>query len=141
MSGNVLPMVQSDEFTFITCGECGIRWAVPEHWRKNRQETGKDFYCPNGHCRVYREPDIQRLERELKVARERADREAMWKERARERADALERSRNAVRGVVTRMRKRLGAGCCPACKRHFANLQAHMETKHPKFGDGDPDRA
>jgi hypothetical protein len=40
-------------FTEIICAECGITFAVPEVWRKEKQRTGDGWFCPNGHCRAW----------------------------------------------------------------------------------------
>ena len=135
MSSNsvILPLVQPQRLVQEDCCVCGVVFAIPDRLREQRTYDGQSFFCPNGHSMVFKNSEKQCLQRELKAAQDRADREAYWKEHARQRAAALERSRNAVRGVVTRMRKRVGAGCCPCCKRHFENLQRHIATKHPHF--------
>jgi len=37
------------ELVIIACAECGIYFAVPKDFIKNKQEDGKDFVCPNRH--------------------------------------------------------------------------------------------
>lgn len=118
-----------------TCCNCGIFFAMPKDYQERRRFDGENFFCPVGHPQHYTTSEKTRLERALKEAQERADREELWHRNANSRAAALERSRNAIRGHLTRIRKRVGAGCCPACKRHFENLERHMESKHPGFAD------
>ncbi len=50
----------------ITCS-CGITWAAPEAWFKDKQECHNTFYCPNG-CRRHfpQENKEERLKRQLK---------------------------------------------------------------------------
>jgi hypothetical protein len=39
-------------YTELTCGECGIVFAVPSRWYEARAlngEAGREFHCPNGH--------------------------------------------------------------------------------------------
>lgn len=53
-------------------------------------------------------------------------------ERERQRAAAEHRSNAALRGHLTRWRKRVANGVCPVagCHRHFPNVQAHVATQH-----------
>jgi hypothetical protein len=44
------------KFVYKTCGTCGIIFYVPQVFEDECLETGKDWYCPNGHSRVYTEP-------------------------------------------------------------------------------------
>lgn len=116
----------ADQITLTTmiCGECGISFAIPETYRKARQENGGSWYCPNGHSRIYRESDVDRLTRERDAAR-------VSREAARDQAAAAERRAAAARGQVTKIRKRVANGVCPCCHRTFANVARHMATKHP----------
>lgn len=50
-----------------------------------------------------------------------------------ERARQNERRLAATKGVVTRIKNRVGKGVCPCCKRTFPNLGAHMSEKHPDW--------
>lgn len=57
---------------------------------------------------------------------------ALW------RVDDRKRKQLEVRkGLLTRMKNRVGNGVCPCCNRHFKNLQGHMKTKHPEFKDSE----
>ena len=47
------------------CGECGISFGMPASFLATLREDGKSFYCPNGHCRVFRPSEAQRLRDEL----------------------------------------------------------------------------
>jgi|HubBroStandDraft_4_1064222.scaffolds.fasta_scaffold00027_65 hypothetical protein len=57
-------------FTRMACGECGIEFDVPEHFYKERKENGKGWYCPNGHSRVFRESDLDKMRRERDQAKQ-----------------------------------------------------------------------
>ena len=50
---------------------------------------------------------------------------------AHEQRGAAERTLRTTKGHLTRSRKRACRGLCPFCKRHFVNVQRHVETKHP----------
>ena len=118
--------VQGIEFTVWSCGECGIQQAVTTAAFEERQRTGKDFHCFNGHVRVFRDTLEKRLKREL-------DRATQVKEAAEARAATAERERAAVTKAHTKMRVRVMNGVCPCCNRTFQNLMGHMKTEHPDF--------
>lgn len=127
--------------TLITqhCGVCGIGFAMPEElYRAAQADHSVGFFCPLGHPLVFGgQTTFQRLQF--------ARKDVLWWQ-ARERAtqdqlEASERSRAAIKGQVTKLRKRIGAGVCPVdgCHRHFQNVQAHIERKHPGFKAEDAD--
>ncbi len=104
------------EWQTMTCGECGVHFKVPSGFQRERKERGLTWYCPNGHGRVYRETDVERLTRELE-----AERTARRNNAAR--ADKLEKD-------LASLTKRISAGVCPKCQRHFVNVERHMKAKH-----------
>jgi hypothetical protein len=115
------------ELEKLSCGECGMIFAVPSHWlnaRREENENGGNFFCPNGHPRQFRETEVAKLKRQLEAEKKRVE----W-EKAR--ADRADREAAAARGQVTKLRNRIQKGVCPACQRSFQNLRRHMETKHP----------
>lgn len=118
-----------DTLSRMTCGECGIAFAVPEQWRAKKKENGSDWYCPNGHVRVYRESDVAIAERKLAMERQAHD---QTKARARD-AEATARKELAK---AKRLRTRAANGVCPCCKRSFKELARHMTTKHPDYAKG-----
>lgn len=125
------------------CYKCHIQFAMPVDLQKRaRADNSISFYCPLGHGQVYSVSETQQLREQLEQAnrqRDRAasDRNAAWTAAgaARDQAAAAERSARAHKGHATRLRNRVKAGVCPVdgCKRHFDNLDAHMETKHPSY--------
>jgi hypothetical protein len=115
-----------DTLEVHTCGECGVMWAMPVEMIAARRRDGKSFYCPNGHCRCFRETEADRLRRSLEHERSRSGRIAA----ARDQAQA---SLRAQKGVTTKLRKRIAAGICPCCKRSFRDLGRHMAGQHPDF--------
>lgn len=119
--------------TTIQCGECGITFAVPETWRRDKKESGDGWFCPNGHPRVYRESDVAVLKKQLEAERahsthlrDQRDAEARGRKSA-------ERQAAAQKGQATRLRKRAAAGVCPCCHRTVSQLAEHMKTKHPDY--------
>jgi hypothetical protein len=93
------------------------------------RRSGRTFYCLNGHEQHYSESTKQKL-REAKdaLARERARADQLRADR-----DAADRRVSAAKGQVTKIKNRVGRGVCPCCNRTFADLGAHMATKHPDY--------
>ena len=108
------------------CGRCGVVFAMPDRFLRDRREDGQTFYCPNGHPRVFRESESDRLRRQLANAEARETHE-------RDQRQAAERSNVALRGVVTRTKRRAAAGVCQCCHRTFQNVARHMANQHPDF--------
>src|SRR5689334_14143643 len=116
-----------------TCPECGMRFGAPKHWWNSRREDRRTFYCPNGHSQSYRESESDKLRQErdrLKQQVAQRDDEIRYQREAREHE---ERRVAAMKGQVTKLKKRASAGVCPCCTRHFTNLERHMTTEHPDF--------
>lgn len=116
------------------CGECGVLFAMPEVMVAARRRDGEDFYCPNGHCRVFRETDADRLQRELAASRDRAARLSAEREQLRASLSAQRGQTTKARNERDRMRARAAVGVCPCCGRTFKQLARHMKAKHPEFG-------
>jgi hypothetical protein len=57
------------------------------------------------------------------------------KEYYRNESEHFRRSRDGIKGVLTKVKRRVGKGTCPCCKRHFVNVERHMKVKHPSFAD------
>lgn len=115
-------------FESHVCGECGISFAAPESFWRNRKDDHKTWYCPNGHARHYPgESEKERAERLLSEEQARHQRTIARENEARAEKEKLERKL-----------KRVSKGVCPECKRTFQNLARHMCSQHgmepPKFG-------
>lgn len=117
-----------------TCCNCHIPFGMTqEFYNACRRDSSKLFYCPNGHNQHYTTGRIQELEKQL-------ENERLYKKWAEDRATAanaratsIERSRRAIKGVLTRTTKRIAAGVCPCCNRSFGNLARHMKGQHPDY--------
>ena len=114
--------------TALQCDNCGVSYAVPESFDQRRQRDGGKWYCPNGHVWSYTEPEIDKIKRQLESAQARIT-------HANDQRIAAERSAAAVRGQMTKLRKRVGNGVCPCCHRTFQQLARHMKAKHPDYAD------
>jgi predicted nucleic acid-binding Zn-ribbon protein len=123
MSDTTVILTQS--FRVMLCSACHIAYAVPVAFEAENRRTGKTFYCPNGHSQAYTESENTRLKRELEAIGR-----ALQQARNREEALAADLRRTEI--AKKKMAKRLSAGVCPVpnCKRHFTNLQRHIETEH-----------
>lgn len=114
----------------MKCGECGAVFAVAEEFYQECRDHGKSWYCPNGHCRHFCEPEVDRLRRRLAA-------QVAQNDQCRAKIRDLELSRSGLRGHLTRIKRRVSNGVCPCCRRHFVNLERHMRGMHPDFSDKD----
>ncbi len=120
--------------TTIECANCGVPFGVTKDYEDRRRADHKGFFCPSGHSNVFNhETEAERLKREVAQLQTNLEHKEARISSQREQMAALERSRSALRGVHTRTCNRVKNGVCPCCNRTFANLAAHMETKHPTF--------
>jgi hypothetical protein len=117
----------------VTCCVCGVVFGLPSYLKKSLKSEGGDFWCPNGHRQYYTEPEIEKLKKQLAQAKRLAELRQQWYDAEREDHAATKRSLSATKGALTRTKKRVAAGVCPCCKRHFENLERHMHTKHPDY--------
>lgn len=113
-----------------SCPTCHIVYGLPRDLYNARREDHRQVYCPNGHTWWYTgETEAQKLRRRL----ERAEASATHQ---RDQREAAERSNRALKGVITKTKRRVGKGACPCCTRSFPNLADHMATKHPDYAEG-----
>lgn len=112
-----------------SCCSCGVTFGMPNDMDDQRRKDGKSFYCPNGHSQSYSETDGKRL----KLERERTARLTAQLDQQRAAREAAERRASALRGQVTKIKRRIGKGVCPCCNRSFSALAEHMRTQHPEF--------
>ncbi len=128
-----------DTLVVKRCGECGVSFALPRQLNEENKKTGADWYCPNGHCRVYRETEADRLRKELARKQAWLDQAKASTRYQREQRERAERQLSATRGVITRIKNRVGKGVCPCCNRSFTDLRRHMDSKHPDYAKESPD--
>jgi hypothetical protein len=128
-----------------TCYLCGLVFAMPDRFMKERREDQHSFYCPNGHSQAYVKSAADTLRDELakqkhltEQAQARAAQERDMRLEANRTTERVERRLRATRAVVTRTKKKIVAGRCPCCSHQFKNLRDHMAKEHPKY---DPDKA
>ena len=114
-------------YVAIECGSCGTPFAMSQEFYDRRQRDHKTWYCPKGCSRHYTgESKAERLRRLLdSVNSQNMD--------LSHRLDHANRSRAALRGQVTKIKRRVHNGVCPCCQRQFQDLKRHMEGQHPNW--------
>lgn len=130
-----MAVTYSTTLVAVSCGECGVPFGVPNDLHRHYTETGSRFHCLNGHRISYAETEVKKLRSQV---RRLEDDKEFWHGRFRDEREEHEqtaRSRAAIKGVLTKTKKRVGKGVCPCCNRHFENLQRHMDSKHPEYSD------
>jgi hypothetical protein len=110
----------SVDLIYQVCGHCGVTYGIPKSMDDEKNRSGGNWFCPNGHSRVYRQTREQKLQEELATE-------------MRQRAEAEQKQRDAEARLL-KVEKRISKGVCPCCKRTFVNVQRHMHTKHPEMG-------
>lgn len=112
------------------CYSCGVPFAMSESlYNEAIKDHSRWFYCPNGHSQHFIGKTDEQLERERRIRAE-ATEQAL-----RDQLAASERSKAALKGVVTKTKRRIGKGVCPCCNRHFTNVERHMESRHPEYAE------
>lgn len=106
------------------CLDCGILYGVPVGFIEERQKDHRIFTCPNGDQRYF--PSKSR-EEELE--------EALQKERNKRyqlesQNKDLTKQLDGTLKQISKAKKRANVGLCPHCRRHFTNVERHIQTKH-----------
>lgn len=116
------------------CCHCGTTWAMDRDILVKRKNSGESMWCPVcGTAQRWSKTEADILREKLRAQEAIARDEKENARRARQDAEHFEKSRNAYKGQVTRLKNRASAGVCPCCNRHFEALERHMKTKHPEF--------
>ena len=87
----------------IVCGGCGIEFAVPEVWNRDKHERGGEWHCPNGCTRVYMKSRAEKAKEELAEERARHQRTIA-------RLNAAEAEVAEVKRKLNQQKKRHSAG-------------------------------
>ena len=128
------------DVVWINCWKCKTEYALPrELYTAAKKSPDISFWCPYGHSAHYPEgeTDEQKLRRERDQLRQRLAQRDDVIQQEREAHEATQRQLRAQRGVVTRIKNRVGHGVCPCCSRSFENLNKHMKSKHPEYAKSD----
>lgn len=125
----------------LECCACGITFAYAEAYDRELRESHRTFYCPNGHPQSYKaKTEAEKLRDQLTKERQQLDQVKADREWYRERLDETRKSEAAVtrrltahKGIVTKLRNRVGKGVCPCCHQKFKDLRDHMKAEHPDW--------
>lgn len=126
----------------VCCYKCGVWFGMDSEHNESarRLGVGLPFWCPNGHSQSYTQSEADRVRDELAKQKHatdqaKADRDFWLNQTTEERArhERTKHRLNAHKGVVTKLRKRVGAGKCPCCHHKFRDLREHMATQHPHW--------
>lgn len=117
------------------CCNCGMPFAMASTFHDQRLEDGKTFTCPAGHEQHYtRKKNAEQRLREERDALQRSRDSARARSRhLQDQYDAERRSKAAIKGHLTRIRRRIANGVCPCCTRSFSNVRQHMRSQHPDY--------
>jgi len=124
------------------CPSCGVVYGIPQSFADECRANGSRYYCPNGHSLGWSETDADReraraarLQRRLEASEDTA-------RRYRENAERERRTAAALRGHLTRIRKRIANGICPVpgCKRSgFDRVMSHIASQHADWLGAHPE--
>ena len=123
------------------CQGCGAVFAVPVGVMRRHDERGMSLRCINPKCpwpsysrtETENAKQIRLLKEEKRRLARRLSFESDAKRIAQQKRRAAELSRAAIKGHLTRTKKRIAAGVCPCCKRTFQDLARHMSGQHPTY--------
>lgn len=113
------------EYVQISCGKegCGVEFAFERHFRDNRLNDRRTWYCPNGHPRVFNaESNASKLRKAEARNVHLADQ-----------LEATNRELEQHRQTIVRDRHRIANGVCPCCTRSFDNVRRHITSQHPDY--------
>jgi NMD protein affecting ribosome stability and mRNA decay len=113
------------------CRECGGAYALSKGYKEQKRIKGGSWHCP--YCDTswhFSESENARLKKLLEKQEQQTWAEQQKAKDALKEARHFRRSRNAVKGQLTKVKNRIQKGICPHCNRYFKNLHRHMQSKH-----------
>ena len=112
------------------CCNCHCMFGITTDMMNRLRINHRSFYCPNGHPQSYlHESREEKLKRQLEQTSSQLARTQSSLETSR-------RSKAAIKGQLTKTKRRVANGVCPCCNSTFADLAAHMHGQHPEYGEG-----
>ena len=135
--GEAALFLDRQPLTTETCcnKNCHMEFAMPaDYHRFLRENPFTHFYCPRGHRQWYtgKSHDAKLKEKQEEIERLRRLREEDRKY-ASQRLEFERNSKRAIKGHLTRTKRRVGNGVCPCCNRTFKDLARHMKGQHPDY--------
>lgn len=108
------------------CYLCATLFAMDTYLQQERKSDGRSFFCPNGHGQIYTKSLAAELEEAKRSAEQlRADLDQAAAARRKLESDLLDKAKE-----LGQMKRHVKAGLCPYCRRHFVNLERHVQGKH-----------
>jgi hypothetical protein len=127
-------VMEADTLVTEVCCSCGLRFAFPASFQKQRKEDRRTFHCPNGHSQSYTgKTEAEKLREELESEKRRHEYASAEVERLKEIRIHIERQHAAAKGRITKLKNSVAAGTCPCCKKYVPMLYAHMKTQHAGY--------
>jgi hypothetical protein len=117
------------------CCACGMVFALPSGFQKQRRNDHANFYCPAGHAQHYAagSADVEKMQSEIERLRKLYKAEQKYAADRVEERNAAQRQLRATKAAHTRTKNRIANGVCPCCNRSFQNLHRHMQGQHPDY--------
>jgi len=116
--------------------ECDAIVYLPAGTVEKMRRTHEWWYCYRGHRQHFsgqsKEEELKKKLADMTRFRDNGIKRLEWKA---EELRKEQRSKAAIKGQVTKIKKRVKNGVCPCCNRSFKNLGGHMSSKHPTYGD------
>lgn len=120
-------------FVVLECWACGMQFAITHALDFVLRRKGDTFCCPKG-CRLFfGESEVERVRKVLAKTQAELDQEKACSQSLRLGWERTDREKAAVRGHLTRLKRRIANGVCPCCQRAFRQLSRHMKTQHPEY--------
>ena len=133
--GDTITVIET--LTKTTCPHCAGVYAIVQSYIDEAYRQGgfkQCWACPYcKHERGYGVGEVDKLKKQLVFAESTANWHKYRAENAQRESEYFRKSRDAIKGVVTRIKKRVGNGICPCCQKSFQNLKEHMTSKHPHY--------
>lgn len=129
-------IVAGESMVVDRCPNCHTLHAFSKEIYLSAHE-GKEkasIYCPRGHGWHYTgKTDLQKKQDEIDELNRRIQRKVQNEAYLEDEIKAARHQAAAFKGVITKIKKRVGKGVCPCCNRHFSDLERHMKNKHSEF--------
>ena len=118
----------------VTCYKCGVHFGMETKYQQARISDKYTWWCPNGHSQSYSgETDaVKVLELTKRLNREENDK-AFYRTRTDELTQEVKlqtRRASAVKGQLTKLKRRTDNGVCPHCSRTVQQMARHIKRMH-----------
>lgn len=133
-------MTYTGTLTIIECYKCHITFAMPKDLdQRALADDSISFYCPLGHPQGYVDTELKRLRREKERLQQSLTSKQAYLDQVQAERDHQERRVRGYQGALAKTKKRAARGVCPVpgCKRHFADVERHIASKHPEWQHGE----